>query len=75
MLTNMKNIALAAGVSVIALSSSAFAQDKIMVSKIDVESSVSAAAESGTAGCASNGKKSSCRKARGWCWGCPSRWW
>ncbi len=46
MLTNMKNIALAAGVSVIALSNSAFAQDKIMVSKIDVESSVSAAAES-----------------------------
>ncbi len=46
MLTNMKNIALAAGVSVIALSGSAFADDKIMVSKIDVESSVAAAADS-----------------------------
>ncbi|MEP2428806.1 MAG: hypothetical protein ABJH99_22590, partial [Tateyamaria sp.] len=45
MFTNMKNIALAAGVSAIALSSSAFADEKIMVSAIDVESSVSASTE------------------------------
>ncbi|MFG6561041.1 MULTISPECIES: hypothetical protein [unclassified Sulfitobacter] len=43
MLTNIKNIALAAGVSAIALSGSAFADNEIMVSKIDVESSVAAA--------------------------------
>ncbi|UOA31602.1 hypothetical protein DSM110093_01372 [Sulfitobacter sp. DSM 110093] len=45
MFTNMKNIALAAGVSAIALSGSAFADEKIMVSAIDVESSVSASTE------------------------------
>ena len=46
MFTNVKNIALAAGVSAIALGGSAFADEKIMVSKIDVESSVAASAES-----------------------------
>ena len=46
MFTNMKKIALAAGVSAIALSGSAFAAEKIMVSKIDVESSVTASTES-----------------------------
>ena len=46
MLTTIKKLALAAGVSTIALTSAAQAQDELRISEIAVESSVAAAADS-----------------------------
>ena len=64
MYTNMKNIALAAGVSVIALSGSAFADEKIMVSAIDVESSVSASTEANAMDFYPDLEEPTCRSGR-----------